>query len=175
MSSNPPLSPAQRLSSPRCCIQCGTLIRTGSRRPRQFCSDRCRKAHARVNSRTRGVPSVRPGKNNASAAKFAELRQEKTNEINGRILGHSGGPIINLIGGRRTGAAGLDPDLVAKIFAAEIGIPTATVISTDSVIARVTPTPHRNSATPPTRQEIGSGSELSAIASFANCRKWRKR
>jgi hypothetical protein len=43
-----------------------------------------------------------------------------------------------LIGGDRTFRK-LDPDLVRKIFAAELGITTASVMSLDGVIATVTP------------------------------------
>jgi hypothetical protein len=43
-----------------------------------------------------------------------------------------------LISGGRTGS--LDPRIVAKIFATEIGVPTGTVISSDGITATVTPT-----------------------------------
>ena len=48
------------------------------------------------------------------------------------------GTPINLIGGERTGS--LDLQTVAKIFAAELGVPTGTATSTDGVTVTVTPT-----------------------------------
>jgi hypothetical protein len=57
-----------------------------------------------------------------------------------------------LVGRQRSGPSGLDPDLVQKIFAAELGVPTAVTVSLDGVTATVTPTHHRNSVAIPTRR-----------------------
>jgi hypothetical protein len=120
---------------PRCAF-CGEPIRIGSFKPRRFCSDRCRKAAARI--RTRGSP-YRGTNSNAPAVKFARFRTRNPNEIKGQNSEKNGpSTAFNLISGGRTGS--LDPRIVAKIFATEIGVPTGTVISSDGITATVTPT-----------------------------------
>jgi hypothetical protein len=75
------------------------------------------------------------------------------NKTGGSVPGLAAGWPVNLVGGQRSGPAGLDPDLVAKILAAEVGIPTTTVTSLDGVTATITPTNHsRNSAARPARR-----------------------
>jgi hypothetical protein len=144
----PPPS-AQRFVSPPTCRHCGTPIRTGTRRPRLFC-DRpgCRKAASRRRAgaefcdiKRAQVRGYQPPKNNSPAVNSVEKGGKNPNEIS-RIIGQIEWP-IDLIGRRqrcsRPGATNLDPVLIQKIFAAEIGVPTASMTSLDGVSATSTP------------------------------------
>jgi hypothetical protein len=136
----------------RICEHCSAPIPVGPFKPRRFCSDRCRKAAARWSIRTQIGEKLLQVGSDLKATKIAPTVEsaktgvEKPNEINVRVNGQSEGP-INLVGGNfRPRAGSLDQDLVAKIFAAELGIPTTTVVSLDGVISTVTHT-HWISAT----------------------------
>jgi hypothetical protein len=148
------------------CAHCGDSIPSGRRRPRLFC-DRpgCRKAA----SRARHKPAPKP----VEPVEFCDseqawLRGYRAPDFSARTTApgssearkqraacHSiQGGIVNLIGGEKTSQT-LDPNLVRKILAAELGTPIATLSSLDGVIVSVTPKHSTSSAAPPT----GRGNE----------------
>ena len=158
MSSKRVSTQAQRLPNLPVCAHCGVPIPTGVFKPRQFCSDAHRKAAARAASkRTKSEPRVpEPGltENIERTTESAEIGAKNPNEINGRVNGQTGssGIPITLLGSefRWPNARALDPILIEKIYAAEIGVPVATVTSSDGVTSTITPT--RTSAAIPARR-----------------------
>jgi hypothetical protein len=134
------------------CAQCGEQIPSGTRRPRLFC-DRpgCRKAA----SRARHKPATSVEVVEFCDTEQAWLRGYRTPDLKprraapGSSKAHA--PVI-LLGSDffRGRTRWLDLDLVQKILAAEIGIPTTTVVSADgivaTVVATVAPKPSTSSA-----------------------------
>ena len=81
--------------------------------------------------------------NNSPAVKSVGIGTKNSSEIKARVNGQNGPSIpLDLVGGshRWPGARLLDPDLVARILATEIGVSTGTATSTDSITVTVTPT-----------------------------------
>ena len=87
------------------CAHCGVTLQPSSRRPRRFCSARCRQASFREFRNSRGDQSSDP----ASAAPALPLRLSDGQTVN----------YVDVLGGHHRGH--LDDDLRRLILAVEIG------------------------------------------------------
>jgi hypothetical protein len=90
-----------------------------------------------VTAATDRLQGYQAGQNNPRTVTAGLSEAAKSAESLGR--GHSDdAAVINLVGGARTSRS-LDPDLVARILATEIGVPTNTITSSAGITATVTP------------------------------------
>jgi hypothetical protein len=166
----PPPS-AQRLTRLRVCQQCGEPIRSGTRRPRLFC-DRpgCRKAASRARRKPApkqfcdieqaGLHRYRAPDSNArtTAPDSSKARKQRVagHNIHGGIDNALAGRWpINLVGGRRSDTS-IDPILIQKILAAELGVPYATVVSPDGITAKISPRNHSRTPAVTTHRRSGT-------------------
>jgi hypothetical protein len=148
VSHNPVSIPDQ----PRC-KHCGDPIPAGDRRPREFCSSRCRqaayrKATARTNFRTDPVLPQRPEDLDAPTVESAKNGAENPNKINGRNFVTDGPSVpLNVFGrGYHWPGAKANGNAVriAAAVDAELGVGGQVIVSPDGVAVTVAPSRNRS-------------------------------
>lgn len=109
------------------CRQCAKpMEEIGARRPREFCSNKCRQAAYRANSVTPPSSTYKVLPDNEPTIKSGKNRSEKSNDFKGRFVTKFGPSIpLNLLGGHRWKNGTGSDERAAKIRAAidaEIGV-----------------------------------------------------
>jgi len=90
------------------------------------------------------APKVGPAENKPRTASAVKMAASKPLTSQAPCHSNFDPPAANLIGGERTGPPP-DPEIVEKIFAAELGDPAEIVVSSGGIVATVTPLRWRRS------------------------------